>query len=187
MECGADRLRGATMTFEGFDAALLIESASSVSPAMTELQLSDGSTLEAALYQASLLDRDAKPGKEALLERHEVIAPELSLARSPAVAQRWEPDDEAFPLRKLSPDEMVLMSGGTGSDIEVIGPGWDWDFPDSDDWGGGGGWSGDSGSDPSPDLSHDETCGSEDGAAKQIADKIKAAPAVTGRGDWILN
>ena len=72
-----------------------------------------------------------------------MIAPELSLARSPAVAQRWEVGEEAFPLRKLSPDEMALMSGGTGSDIEVIGPDyWDWNFPNNDDGGGGGGWGG---------------------------------------------
>ena len=38
--------------------------------------------------------------------------------------------------------------------------------------------------DPSPDLSHDETCATADGAAKQIADAIRDAPAVPGRRDW---
>lgn len=107
-------------------------------------------------------------------------------------------------MRMLTDYELNLVAGGTGSSdiynwndgyggggggggggIVVIGPSsyyppYVWNPNDGAGQGGGGS----SGSDPSPDLTHEATCGTADGAAKQIADEIKNAPAVAGRGDW---
>jgi hypothetical protein len=85
-------------------------------------------------------------------------------------------------------DEPIVVKGdrkvddGSGGDT---GGGYgDGSYPG----GPGGPQPGDGGStlqpDPSPDLSHTQTCSTADGAAKQIGDAIKNAPAVPGRGDW---
>ncbi len=174
------------MIFGDFEAILPLASG----PDLTGGELArhaDAGTLDEALRAVAQAEFRGPSYRGNVFERQDVLEADLWLSPGLVRAHRPEPDvfEAPAPLRKLTDDEMLLVAGNNAT---VVGNPWDdyWDpslpndpYPD-----GGGGSGGSGGSDPSPDLTHEETCGSEDGAAKQIADKIKDAPVVNGRDDW---
>lgn len=162
------------MMMEMFDAMVPAETMSFVTSG-GELGMpgkEHGPSLEAALARAGLAGWGAKPNSGALLDRFDAASLDLGIGRLDG-SLRWDTDDiEPGALRELDDDELELVAGGN---VTVVGPDyWDrhpYDSGDNDHnpdgSGGGGGGSGDGSSEPdaSPDLSHDETCGTADGAA----------------------
>lgn len=120
------------MSFDGFDAAVLIETIS-VLPFLAPEEPTDSPTLQ-----------------DALAANRDTPAPNFSLPDGSG-AEPAPGDIGVTALRPLKPDEMLLLAGGNGSEISVWGPGPEpdpWDWWDDDDptydydpgyWGNGGG------------------------------------------------
>ena len=138
------------MTFDGFDAAVQIQSAQAPL-LLLPTEAGEGPTLQDALTA----NRDA-------------LAPDLwhsrpgdhDVAAFLVLHARGLPTDPSSPdaaggtsLRPLKPEEKLLLAGGNGSEITVTGPGyWDPTLPNDPDPGylGGGGGSGPG--DPEPEA-----------------------------------
>jgi hypothetical protein len=110
------------MTLEGFDAAMLID-VRQAPPLLLPAEPEDGPSLQ-----------------DALAESVAATAPQLRLDRGATA-----PGDIDLPsLRPLSPDDMLLIAGGRGSEFTVMGPDpWDPTLPNDPDpdgpYGNGGG------------------------------------------------
>jgi hypothetical protein len=183
------------MAIEGLDAMLPVETTAFLPQVAlaSEMGADRGPTLDSALADAGLDERSGRSGLERLLDRDDSLIQDLWLSPGFHPPRRLEVDhDEApTPLRKLTGDEMALIAGGSGSDMNGEGdsipgatvygwPYWDWNFPNNDpgeQYPTGSGSPG--GTDFNQELENQcEVDNKVDFAAQQVANLIKTMP------DW---
>lgn len=161
------------MSFESFDATMLIENSTFLPQGQaTEAAENRGPTLDDALQQAAAASGTVAIDRQATREAmREATALDLWVQHASGTAFTALDTHEAgqpAPLRKLSPDEMALIAGGSGSDFEVWGnPYWDWNFPNND-----------------PGDQYPSGTGGQTGSgtsAQQVADHQKIAELMTGQ------
>lgn len=172
------------MNFDGFEAAMLIEVQQSP-PFLLPMESDDGPTLQDALAKSVA----ATPPGPRLDDEPSGLG-----NTSPTLFRALSPE-----LRPLSPDDMLLLAGGRGSEFTVTGPDpWDPTLPNDPDpdgpYGNGGGGGGQTGSWTSSEqvADHQQDCGTEDGAVVQVAKHVKGTPPgagpdnplISGGADW---
>ena len=167
------------MVLGDFDATIPLETFAAV----RDLRLSDAvkdSPLTAAISQVGVNGRSLGESRASFLDHGGQAANDFGQATAEAAQAMGDAAGAPPRPRKLSDDELTLLSGGDYS-VAVDGPGWDWNFPSNDPGeqypGGSGG-----GSEPTSYVQELENqCEADnkvDFAAQQLANLIKTMP------DW---
>lgn len=143
------------MTFDGFDAAVLIEATPTLAIPLAA-DATEGPTLQ-----------------DALAAKQDALLPDLWHSRAAGTGSSGL--EGSGPLRPLKPDELLLIAGGNGSEFTVWGPDpWDyWDPSLPNDPDPDGGWGGGGGNPPDPP---DDSQDCRDRNALSATEEIKAHP-----------